>query len=355
MKTSCSTTSVVNLFKVFLMTSSLLFLAGCWPQKAEVSKDEIQELKGDVFGSYYILKFRGNIDKAELLPDLDNFFKEFNNEFSTYQGNSVISKFNQSPKNTPLKVSARFIEMLKLAQKFYQETNGAFDPTLGPVIKVWGFGGGKEKKVPAEADLKKAMAKVGFSFVKWDEKASTVWKEKDGVELDVNAFVPGWAGDLIGEMLLKKNIKDFMIDISGDILFHGNKFEDGTMWIAGIEKPSKEYGKGIHIAVKMKNHAISTSGNYRQFFDENGERKSHIIDPRTGKPVEHHVSSASVISKSGVEADAWSTAMMVLGPKGLALSEKNDIKVLLLVAEKPGVFTELVSPSMERFIGAHIW
>ena len=347
---------VVNRFNFFfLILCGLLFMAGCQPKKAEVSGDKVQELRGEVFGSYYILKFRATIDKADLVPELDTFFKEFNNEFSTYQGNSVISKFNQSPKSSPLKVSARFIQMLKLAEKFYKETNGAFDPTLGPVIKIWGFGGGKEKKTPLEADLKKAMARVGFNHIKWDEQASTVWKEKEGIELDVNAFAPGWAGDLIGEILLKKNIKDFMIDISGDILFHGTKFEDGTMWVAGIEKPSKEYAQGIHIALEMKNQAISTSGNYRQFFDEKGERKSHIIDPRTGKPVKHHVSSASVISDSGVEADAWSTAMMVLGSEGLALSEKNDIKVLLLVAEKPGVFTELVSPSMERFISAHIW
>lgn len=335
---------MVNPLKILLIACSLL-LAGCL--RKEAPKNEVQELKGEIFGSYYIVKYRGDLAKEDLLPKLNQFFTEFNNEFSTYQENSVISKFNQLPKDQKLEVSARFIEMLKLAEKFYNDTNGAFDPTLRPVIKAWGFGGGKEKKTPSDAELKAAMEKVGFKFIKWNE--ISVWKEKDGIELDLNAFAPGWAADLVGVLLEGNEIKDYMVDFSGDILFKGTK--DGkALWVAGIEKPSKMTGREVQIAFRMKDEAISTSGNYRQFFDEKGVRKSHIIDPRTGKPVSHQISSASVIAPTCVEADAWSTAFMVLGSKGLDIAKKNDIKVLLLNAEKPNLFDELYSPSMTRFL-----
>ncbi len=341
--------SVVNPLKILLVACGLL-LAGCL--RNEAPKNEIQELKGEIFGSYYIVKYRGNLAKEEFLPKLNQFFNEFNNEFSTYQENSVISKFNQLKPNVKLKVSQRFIEMLKLSEKFYQETNGAFDPTLGPVIKAWGFGGGKVKKTPSDSDLKAAREKVGFTSIKWDEAKTTVWKEKAGLQLDVNAFAPGWACDLIGKMLEEKNVQDYMVDLSGDILFHGTK--DGqAAWVAGVEVPSMKHGQGVQVAFRMKNQAVSTSGNYRQFFNEYGVRKSHIIDGRSGKPVTHTISSASVIADTCVEADAWSTAFMVLGPKGLDIAKKNDIKVLLLQAKKANLFEKLYSPSMLSFIEAH--
>lgn len=334
--------SAVNIKFTFLITCSLL-LAGCFRQGRI---ETIKELQGEIFGSYYLVKYRGDLKEEVLLKDLNSFFEQFNNEFSTYQSDSVISQFNKSPANLPIKVSDRFIVMLKLAQKFHQETEGAFEPTLGPVIKAWGFGGGKDKK--SEEEIKKAYQKVGFKFVHWDEKNSTVWKEKDGLELDVNAFAPGWAADLIGEMLLKKGVSHFMVDISGEILFKGFKAAD-TPWIGGIERPSPDLSKSVHLALKMSDLAMATSGNYRQFYDDQGLRRSHILDPRTGRPVEHSISSATVIAQSAASADAWSTAMMVLGSEGLALSEKNGIKVLLLEAKK-NHFEEIVSRSMEKFI-----
>ncbi len=334
----------------FLLFMSSLLLAGCFFKSD--TKPDLHVLQGDVFGSYYIIKYRGDLDPARFQIELDSFFSEFNNEFSTYQKNSIISEFNRSRANSPMKVSIRFIEMLKLAQKFHTDSNGAFDPTLGPVIKLWGFGGGEKKQSPDQKTLSKAMDQVGFQFVQWDEKALTVWKTRDLLQLDINAFAPGWVGDLIGAVLISKGIKHFMVDLSGEILFRGTK-EEKVPWVAGIEKPTLKRAESVQIAFQMHDQAISTSGNYRQFFDDHGVKRSHIIDPRTGKPVKHSISSASVIAKTAAEADAWSTTMMVLGTEGIALSEKNGIKVLLLNATKPNLFDEIVSPSMKRFIEAH--
>ena len=337
--------SVVKIFKFFVLINSLL-LAGCFFNKA--SEQKVHELQGKVFGAYYIIKYRGALESRTFQTELDQFFLEFNREFSTYQDDSVISEFNKRPANSPLNVSDRFIEMIKIAQKFHSQTEGAFDPTLGPVIKLWGFGGGKNKSTPDEYELSKARSLVGFNFIGWNEEKKTIWKTKSGVQLDINAFAPGWVCDLIGPMLIGHGIENYMIDMSGEILFKGTKGEN-TPWIAGVEKPSLKRSEGVQQAFKMRDLAIATSGNYRQFFDENNMRKSHIIDPRTGSPVLHTISSASVIATSGAAADVWSTAMMVLGPSGIDLAEKNGIKVLLLDAKNPELFEEIVSPSWGVF------
>lgn len=337
--------SAVNPIRQFIIACSLL-LAGCLPQG---QVNEVSELKGEVFGSYYLVKYRGKLETSELEGKLKVFFEDFNRQFSTYHPHSTISQFNSFRANQPIGVTPQFIELLKLAKKFHEETNGAFDPTLGPVIKLWGFGGGTQKKVPTELEIEEKRKIVGFHFIKWNEEKNTVWKVRDGVQLDVNAFAPGWAADLIGKLLEEEGVEDYMVDISGEILFKGQKSPD-AQWVAGIEKPSKEYAQGIQLAFKVKNLALATSGNYRQFYDENNKRFSHIIDPRTGHPVSHSIASVSVISASAASADAWSTALMVLGSEGLAIAEKHGIKVLILEAKSPGTFEEIISPSMKRYI-----
>jgi len=151
---------------LFLILCSYFFLSGCTPSKEDISstiKDVTpHELKGEVFGSYFIIKYWGNLTPEIFRTDLAAFFKDFNTEFNTYQSDSVISQFNALKAHQKMKVSPRFIEMLKLAQKFYNETHGAFDPTLSPVIKLWGFGGGKSSKAPKSAEIQSALKKVGL-------------------------------------------------------------------------------------------------------------------------------------------------------------------------------------------------
>lgn len=336
-----------------LLFCSYLFLSSCTPSKDDINtaiKDITpHELKGEVFGSYFILKYRGNVAPEIFRTELAAFFKDFNTEFNTYESDSVISRFNALPEKARMKVSPRFIEMLKLAEKFHAETQGAFDPTLSPVIKLWGFGGGKPSKSPSESEIKKALSQVGFSTIKWDESNLEVWKEKSGVTLDVNAFVPGWAADLIGELLSQKQIVHYMMDISGEILVRGER-GPGSPWIMGIEKPTKDRGEGVQLAFKLKSGAIATSGNYRQFYDEAGKRFSHILDPKTGRPVHHTIASASVIASNCAEADAWSTAMMVLGKDGISLAETQGIKSYLIDSPNAGVFEPIISPSMQSFL-----
>lgn len=337
--------SAVKNIKYLFLAFGLL-LAGCLQNKPV---DEVKEIKGEIFGSYYLVKYRGNLETSTFNEKLNLFFQDFNKQFSTYQSDSVISQFNVAGANSPMVVTPLFISMLELAKKFHTDTEGAFDPTLGPVIKLWGFGGAKKYKTPSDRELEETRKKVGFKFIQWDESKNTVWKTREGVQLDVNAFAPGWASDLIGKMLEQEGIFNYMVDISGEIFFRGQK-TDQDYWIAGIEQPSKDYAQGIQLAFRIKNLAIATSGNYRQFFDENNKRFSHIIDPRTGRPVSHNIASTSVITQTAAEADAWSTALMVLGSQGMAIAEKNGIKVFVLDAKSPAAYEEIISPLMKAFI-----
>ncbi|WP_407676987.1 FAD:protein FMN transferase [Peredibacter starrii] len=289
--------------------------------------------------------------KREVLEkDLNIFFEEFNQEFSTYRNNSVISTFNRIPVNTKFLVSPRFIEMLKLARKFHDETGGAFDPTLGPLIKAWGFGGGSKGKEPDQATINKIMADIGFKYLHWDETKLQVWKTKN-VNLDINAFAPGWAADLIGEFFENRGVQNYMVDISGEILFKGTK-PQGENWVAGIERPSPQHAEAVQMAFKIKDQAIATSGNYRQFYDHNGERRSHIIDPKTGRPVHHSIASASVLASTAAAADAWGTAMMVLGKEGIEIAEKRGYKVYLLEAHSK-TYAEFMSNGMQAYLEAY--
>lgn len=334
-------------FLVFSVLCMHLLLSGCMPQKK--ASPILKELSGSVFGSTYSIKYLGDLDPEVWKKELEIFFKEFNDEFSTYQKTSTISALNEAPSSKKIKVSAKFIQMLELSKTLYEDTKGAFDPTLEPILKVWGFSGEGKPKRPSDVEISTARAKVGFHFIKWDSDSQMVWKTKNGVSLNLNAFAPGWAADLLGSEMEKKGINNFMIDIGGEILTKGNKGEN-LPWVIGIEEPSDQLGHQIRTAVKMSAGSIATSGNYRQYFNDKGEKKSHIIDPRTGMPVAHQISSATIISQTAAEADAWGTAMMVLGDEGLKIAEQKGIHVLMLKAESPNKFTSLFSSTMKEYL-----
>ena len=323
-----------------------LFLSAC-SEKAPT----IHSLKGDIFGSYYIVKWVGEVDATLLQVKIDKLFKEINDEFSNYQNDSMVSRFNHLKANQKMKVTPRFIEMLKFCKRFNQLSRGAFDPTLRPVIGLWGFGGGAKKTLnsPTEEQIKTALTKVGMRNIQWDESTLEAWKLIDEVGIDTNAFVPGQAADLIGELLSQNQINNYMIDISGELLVKGDKAANSP-WVVGIERPVQEKGVAIQIALKIRNKSIATSGNYRQFFTENGVRRSHIIDPRSGRPVEHQIASATVIARTALETDAWGTALMVLGHEGIELADQLGLKVLLLEAVRPGEYKELSNKLMKDYL-----
>lgn len=325
----------------FLIGVMFLLLVGC---QEKVDPVEVTSLSGNVFGSTYSIKYVGDLKKDVWQKEVDVFFKEFNDEFSTYQNDSVINQFNNLGVQKKLTVSPRFIAMLELAQSLSDKTSGAFDPTLGPVIEAWNSKDGLQ--TPSEEVILKSLSQMGLKNIKWEN--GQVWKTVPGLKLNLNAFAPGWVADLLGADLVKKGISNFMIDIGGEILVKGKKAE-GSPWVIGIEEPSDSPGHLIRTALKITDASISTSGSYRQFLVDNGKRRSHIIDPRTGRPVSHEISSVTVIAPSAAEADGWGTALMVLGEEGIPLAEKQGIKVLMLKGSQSKL-SQVVSFEMKSFM-----
>ncbi len=334
--------------KIFLFFFVILFLGSC--QEKTTPSLRVEELSGQVFGSTYSIKYLGELKPQVFATDLEIFFREFNQEFSTYQKDSVISAFNQAPAGKKLKVSPRFIEMLGIIKRLHHATDGAFDPTIRPVIKAWGFYEGKPRR-PSLEQLTKAKQQMGMKHVQWDEQQQVAWKTLDELSLDLNAFAPGWAADLIGAELQRRNVTNFMVEIGGEILVKGKKGD--APWIIGIEKPSEQLSHELQLAVKITDLSLSTSGDYRQFFLESGERRSHIIDPRTALPVNHQISSVTTVASSAVEADAWGTALMILGEEGMELAERNKIFSLFIKAKKAGNFQSILSPGMQTYLKAN--
>jgi thiamine biosynthesis lipoprotein len=177
----------------------------------------------------------------------------------------------------------------------------------------------------------------------------SIWKTKDGVQLDVNAFAPGYAADLIGKMLESHKVNNFMIDISGEFVVRGDK-GNGHQWVIGIEKPSLNYADGVQQILSVTNESIATSGNYRQFYNEKGEKLSHIIDPRTGHPVNNGIASASVITSNGAMADGWATAMMILGEEGISIAQKHGVKVFLLKTKSKDQYEEVITDDFKTHL-----
>lgn len=328
------------LFNIIL---PMMLVAACNTQSPAES---IEVFQGPVFGSTFSIKLRGKIAREEFQKNLDQFFTDFNHEFSTYHPDSVISKFNKMNSHEKLHVSPRFIKMLELAQSLNKKTHGAFDPTLGPVIEAWGFNG-KSPKVPTESELLKARSQTGLHKIKWT--VNQVWKTDPNIKMNINAFAPGWAADLIGEDLEKLGIQNYMVDIGGEIRVRGNK-SDRSPWVIGIERPAESLEHSLYTSLKISSLSIATSGDYRQYFNDQGKRKSHIIDPRSGRPVEHRVSSVTVMASSAAEADAWGTALMVLGEEGLKLAEENQIKVMMLKGNENRTFDKITSLSMQTYL-----
>ncbi|AVR45186.1 FAD:protein FMN transferase [Christiangramia fulva] len=266
-------------------------------------------LKGDIYGTFYSIKYRSHTNFQE---GIDSIFSSIDNAVSYFNPTSEISIFNKNGQF--LHPSKIFLEQLNRARFYYQKTQGAFEPTLSPIIEAWGFGfRAGNKPTPSQVDSLLNLV----SFEKNIYFNDTVVKAvKKNTTINLTAMGEGFTIDKIAKYLDTKKIQDYKVEIGGEIKCHGVN-EKGEIWRIGIENPNFSLGKEenrILKIVKLDDAAISTSGSYRKFYlDSTGRRRPHIIDPKTGYPVSHNLLSASIKCKSAEKADAMATACMVLG------------------------------------------
>ena len=331
---------------LFLAIGSL-FLTACEKEPEQIS------FEGKTMGTTYHVKYiddgKVQLPKAEeVQKQLDGLLKTVNDEMSTYQKDSEISQFNHNTEaNQPFAISKDFAKVVQEAIRLNKVTNGALDVTVGPLVNLWGFGPDKRlNKVPSEAQIAERAAVVGidkFSLDMTGEKP-TLTKSVKGLYLDLSSIAKGFGVDKLAERLEQLGVSSYLVEIGGELRGKGNNLQ-GHPWRIAIEQPNFAQGESVQIIAPLHNLGMATSGNYRNYFeDENGNRMSHIIDPSKLSPVSHNLASITVLAPTTMTADGLSTGLFVLGPeKALSIAEKEKLAVFLIIKKGDNFETQMSS------------
>lgn len=311
------------------------------------------QLSGPTMGTRFnvTVVVDGDVDLESLRNKIQTTLDDADRQMSTYRDDSELAGFNRSMSTDWVTVSNELCEAVHLALELGKMTSGAFDVTVGPLVDLWGFGpDGSVSTPPADDDIELAMKNTGLEFLQADCANTAIRKAKAGIRIDLSGYGKGRAADDIGFLLGEHGIVNFLVEIGGDLRAQGQNVK-GQPWRIAIEKPDSR-GRSVERIIRVDNTAVATSGDYRNFIEYDGQRYSHTIDPRTGRPVTHNLASVTVVFNNGPFADAYATALMVLGPDaGMALAERLHIAAYFLVRDGDSLadrmspaFTMLINP-----------
>ena len=305
-------------------------MGGSFSVKVVTSQDEL-ETPGlhDVDGA-----LRSTLDRIEGL-------------MSTWDRDSELSRFNRSTSLEPFTVAPETLDVFKWSLEVGSVTGGALDVTIGPLVDAWGFGpSGPRKTAPTDDEIDRLREAMGPGRVELNPTAGTVRKTRPDVQCDLSSVVPGYAADRLSRELADRGFTDFLVDVGGEVLARGRN-EKGAPWQVAIERPEPQ-GDAIQRLVSLSDLAITTAGDYRKYREVDGQRVAHILDPRTGRPLTHRLASVTVIDALAVRADAFDTALLVLGTnEGMALATKLNLAALFIERTNDG-FVERTTPRFEE-------
>lgn len=324
--------------------ASLLILSGC-----EKPAEQIH-LTGPTMGTTYNIKYIANEGiptPAELQKEVDRLLEEVNDQMSTYRKDSELSRFNQYKESDAFEVSPQTATVVKEAIRLNKVTLGALDVTVGPLVNLWGFGPeARPEVVPTDKELEARRSRTGINHLQ--VSANTLKKDIPNLYVDLSTIAKGWGVDVVADYIQSQGVINYMVEVGGEMRLKGVNRE-GVPWRIAIEKPSVEE-RAIQEIIEPGDMAVATSGDYRNYFERDGVRYSHIINPETGKPINHKVVSVTVMDKSSMTADGLATGLMVLGEvKGMQVAQEHNIPVLMIVKTEDG-FEELASEAYKPFI-----
>ena len=304
-----------------------------------------QHDEGFVFGTIYHITYQSDENYQK---EIEAELQKVDNSLSPFNKTSIISRINR---NEEVKVNDMFQEVFDLAEDISQETDGAFDITVAPMVNAWGFGF-KQGKMPSKEAVDSLKAIVGFHKVKLVD--GHVKKENPNTMLDCSAIAKGYGSDVVARFLKKKGIENFMVEIGGEVVTHGNS-DKRVPWRIGVNKPTDDSlnnSTELQTVLNVTDKAMATSGNYRNFYYKNGKKYAHTIDPKTGYPVQHNILSATVIANTCATADAYATSFMVLGLDGAQkiLAKHPDLLAYLIYSDAKGKNQVWYSPSMKKIL-----
>jgi thiamine biosynthesis lipoprotein len=302
----------------------ILFLFGC------SNKPDIIEITGSKMGTTYSVKVVADqLPPDDLSQQIDRLLSKVDNSMSTYKDESEISRFNRLSVGETIEISSEFAEVIRISQSVWHQSNGAFDPTIGPLVDLWGFGPvDREEQIPSTESIEQVLTTIGFESIVL--QGMTLSKLRP-VALDLSAVAKGYAVDLVANHLEMLALPDYLVEIGGELRVSGANPE-GIPWRIALEQP--QLFAAVDKVIELTDIATATSGDYRNYFEKDGVRYSHTIDPRNGMPIRHQLASVTVIKESCAEADAWATAFSVLGAdESKELANRLGLAAYMLVRE----------------------
>ncbi len=322
------------LLRVLPLLLSLLLTGACARQ------EPVLRLQGETMGTTYSLQVvpgAANPGQTEVAALVDGVLAEANERLSTWNPDSEISALNRHGAGSWIPLSPTLLDVLAAARDVSERTGGAFDVTVGPLVELWGFGAGPGSgdQPPPDAEISAALESAGYGKLELRAEPPALRKASPALRLDVGAIAPGYAVDRIARGLDALGARDYLVEIGGEVRARGRS-PAGRPWRVAVEAPVPGERRA-HAVVELDDAGVSTSGDYRDFRDVGGRRISHTIDPRSGRPVEHALTSVTVVHESAMLADAYATALMVLGPvAGFELAERLGLAALFIERRADG-------------------
>ncbi|MFY9152493.1 MAG: FAD:protein FMN transferase [Prolixibacteraceae bacterium] len=326
-----------------LLLIVILFLNACQPPKSEYTK-----VSGFAQGTTYNITYENSANK-DYSQAIDSILKAFDKSLSTYDSTSIISRMNANDPN--VEADNWFVDVFNKSAEINSISDGAFDITVGPIVRVWGFGNGPVAKHDT-AHIDSLLQYVGMDKVKLDGRK--LIKQMPGVQIDVNAIAQGYSVDVVCDFFKSQGIRNYLVEIGGEVRGKGTNAKD-KFWHIGIDRPSDgnmSPGANLQAIIEINNKALATSGNYRKFFVEDGVKYAHTIDPKTGFPARNTLLSTTVVCDDCITADGYATAFMVLGvEKSKELLQKlQGIEVYFVYSNQQGEYEVFFSEGMKKMI-----
>lgn len=336
------------------LLSVVILLTGCDNASAPATpKAAVTVLEGKTMGTFWRVSVVG-VDKAraeELRTKVQTQLDGDDRLLSTWKNDSALMRFNHSRSTTPWPVNEAMADIVTESLRIGRKTQGAMDITVGPLVNLWGFGPDKQPvSTPTQAQIDAAKARTGLDKLTVINRADRQYLQKSIPDLyvDLSTVGEGYAADHLARLMTEEGISRYLVSVGGALVSRGMN-ADGQPWRVAIQKPT-DRENAVQAIVDINGHGISTSGSYRNYYELDGKRISHVIDPQTGRPITHKLVSVTVIAPTALEADAWDTGLMVLGTeKAQQVVREQGLAVYMIMKEGDG-FTTWMSPQFRAFL-----
>jgi thiamine biosynthesis lipoprotein len=329
--------------KIFLLC---LFCVTAMLLACDKERPAVAELSGATMGTTFSIRIAPPptaVTQQRLRLDIERRLREINDLMSTYQADSALMRFNRSSDTNWLAVPMELANLIARAQAISRLSDGRYDITVQPLVELWGFGAaGARSTPPLQDEIEAVLARVGYTQLSVSESPPRLRKNIAGLQIDLSSIAKGWAVDELAKLLETQGQNDFLVEIGGEVRAQGRK-ADGSPWRVAIQHPA-DAGLAVHRVVELNDHAMATSGDYRNYFVAGGESYPHTIDPKSGQSIRQDLASVSVIADNCADADAWATALLAMGQHNApALADRLELEAVFLVRTPNGLREQLSS------------